>query len=239
MMSFFKNLFLHNRQTVLYLTAIFIVQLVCTTLFGSIIFQDSQYFAPFTWLVCLKIYAIFAIFMAFSILPNSFIAFFGAFFLGFVAIIPFSISYIFALILGFVIAKKIDRGNFSKSLQTYPKIKQFLEALQDNEILLVLTARFSPIFPFALMNQILYSTKVNFTTYLWASVLGMLPRALLMTYIGAEAASLTDFSKGNMTEKAIQFCLLLVSIFVFTLVIRKARKKMETMQKKNEQNELL
>lgn len=220
-----KDLFIHNRKTILYLIVITITQiLLSSSLVGLVIYyhQDLQHANLINWLI---IYAGFAILMAFSLLPNSFIAFLGGFFLDFYAMLLFLISYLFALAIGFMVASKIDNGNFSNSLQNYPKIKQFLEEVQHDDIKLVMLARFSPVFPFAAMNQILYSAGVQFKTYMWASVLGMLPRMLLMTYFGSQAADLRNFGTMTDNEKFTQIAFIIISAILFYMFMNKIMKK--------------
>ncbi len=163
--------------------------------------------------------------MAFSLLPNSFIAFLGGFFLSVTSIPLFLLSYIVAICIGFVVAAKIDNGNFSESLINYPKIKKMLHQLQHDEILLVIFARFSPIFPFALMNQVLYSAGVKFKTFVWASLIGMLPRMLLMTYFGSKAANLAYFENATNTQKLVQLLLLLITIIGILFIFNRVSKK--------------
>jgi uncharacterized membrane protein YdjX (TVP38/TMEM64 family) len=123
------------------------------------------------------------------------------------------------------VASKIDNGNFSNSLQNYPKIKQILEEVQHDDIKLVMLARFSPVFPFAAMNQILYSAGVQFKTYMWASVLGMLPRMLLMTYFGSQAADLRNFGTMTDSEKFTQIAFIIISAILFYIFMNKIMKK--------------
>lgn len=191
--------------------------------------QDLQHLNFINWVI---IYAGFAILMAFSLLPNSFIAFLGGFFLDFYAILLFLFSYLFALAIGFIVASKIDSGNFSNSLQNYPKIKQFLEEVQHDDINLVIIARFSPIFPFAAMNQILYSAGIKFRTYMWASVVGMLPRMLLMTYFGSQTADLRNFETMTDSQKFTQISFIIITVILFYLFMNKIMKKVNKTKNK-------
>lgn len=221
-----KKLFIQNRKTVIYLLFITTLQVLCTSSVIALLLAQHTDLEQFTIIEWLVLYLIFALFMAFSLLPNSFIAFLGGFFLNFWAILFFCLSYVIALSIGFFIAKIIDNQNFSQSLHTYPKIKLMLEKLQKDEILLVFFARFSPIFPFALMNQLLFSLQVNFKTFVWASMLGMFPRMLLMTYFGSQAANLLHYESSN-TEKFLQGLFLLITIIGILYLFKKVEKQIK------------
>jgi len=234
-----KDLFIHNRTTFFFLISITLIQIVATSSVIGAIITYHHNFQDFNLVIWIGVYAIFALFMAFSILPNSFIAFLGGFFLDFVAMPYFIGSYLIALSLSFWVARKVDHGNFTKSLREYPKITQFVEALQHHEKILVMLARFSPLFPFAVMNQVLYSCRVSYQTYMWASVVGMLPRMLLMTYFGTQAATLTAVGQMTTTEKLIQTVFVLITVVAFSVLLATIGKKIKNTIKKNQQNELL
>lgn len=221
-----KKLFIQNRKTVIYLIFITTLQVLCTSSVIALLLAQHTDLEQFTLLKWLVLYLVFAMFMAFSLLPNSFIAFLGGFFLNFWAILFFCLSYIIALTIGFFIAKIIDNQNFNQSLQEYPKIKIMLEKLQKDEILLVFFARFSPIFPFALMNQLLFSMQVSFKTFIWASMLGMFPRMLLMTYFGSQAANLLHY-ESSTTEKTLQVIFLLITVVGVLYLFKKVERQLK------------
>jgi uncharacterized membrane protein YdjX (TVP38/TMEM64 family) len=220
-----KDLFLHNRKTLFYLSFITIIQILLTSsIIGFILHYDKD-FLQLSLSLWLGIYLGFAFCMTFSFIPNSFVAFLGGFFLNVLSIPLFLVSYFMAICIGFVIAGKIDNGNFSNSLIKYPKIQQILHKLQDDEILLVMFARFSPVFPFAIMNQVLYSSGVKFSTFLWASFVGMLPRMLLMTYFGSQAANLAYFDNATDTQKLSQLLFLMITLFGILWIFKRISKK--------------
>lgn len=220
-----NSFFSKNRSTFVYLLLITILQVFLTSSLVAWVIFHADMLQGFLWFQWLAVYVGFAFLMAVSVLPNSFVAFLGGFFLNFGALPCLLGSYGFSLCLGFWICKQVDGGNFAKSLQNLPQTKKILGQLQKDEWLLIVLARISPILPFAFVNQILYSTGVKFGTFLWASIVGVLPRMMLMIWLGNESAELV-WGQENQNwyswQYILQFSLILISIFGVSWLLKKA-----------------
>jgi uncharacterized membrane protein YdjX (TVP38/TMEM64 family) len=223
-----NSFFSKNRSTFVYLLLIAILQVFLTSSLVAWVLFHADTLQSFAWFQWLAVYIGFAVLMAVSVLPNSFVAFLGGFFLNFWALPCLLGSYGFSLCLGFWICRQVDGGNFAQSLQNLPQTKKILGQLQKDEWLLILLARISPILPFAFVNQILYSTGVKFGTFLWASMLGVLPRMVLMIWLGKESAQLVwvqDHENWYSWQHILQVSLILISIFGVSWLLKKAVTK--------------
>ncbi|HJM44150.1 MAG TPA: VTT domain-containing protein, partial [Nitrospinota bacterium] len=94
-----------------------------------------------------------------------------------------------------------------------------------------LLTRFSPIFPFNLLNYAFGITKVRFRDYALASWIGMFPGTVMYVYLGSAAKNLADLASGNIaggTGRQILFGFgLAATILLTVLVTRMARKAMK------------
>ncbi len=226
--ALYRQLFYQNRRTFLYLVSIAVLQVLCTSyLVGWVIFQAPT-LQLFTWLEWLAIYAAFALLLCFSILPNSFVAFLGGFFLHFAALPFMLLSYALAVSIGFWVAKQIDGGNFAASIAQLPQTRSLLANLRHSQWGLVILARLSPVLPFGIVNQILYSTGISFRVFVLASLVGVLPRLVLMIWLGSQAADLLLFQQGfswQSWQQMVQLLLILFSLFGVSWLLKKAMKK--------------
>ena len=89
----------------------------------------------------------------------------------------------------FLLGRTIARGWVEQKVKGNPKFAAIDEALGKEGFKIVLLLRLSPIFPFSLLNYALGITKVPFRNYVLASLIGMLPGALMYVYFGGESRS--------------------------------------------------
>jgi uncharacterized membrane protein YdjX (TVP38/TMEM64 family) len=224
----YQLVFRQNRQTFYFLLLVLLLQVLFTSALSTWVVLHTAHLKQFSCLAWFALYALFAVAMSFSLLPNSFVAFASGFFLQWVGLPFFIVSYGLALCLGFWVCSQIDRGNFSKSLVQLPQIQNILTALSQNAWLLVVLFRISPIMPFAFVNQILYSVGIPFRVFLVASTVGVLPRMVLLIGLGNTATSLLSLKNGLQWEnwhQITQLVLLIGSIFGVGLLLKKAINK--------------
>ena len=150
----------------------------------AIVYQDDL--LQFGWLAWLGIYVVCSITMAFALTPTTFIALASGYFLQWNSVFPMVTAYLFAAILCFQFAKSLGTASTFNKLTTRPKVKAFLERAHQNELLLVISSKISPILPFALSNFLLASLSVSFNNFVLGSFLGMLPRTLLAIWTGSK-----------------------------------------------------
>lgn len=90
------------------------------------------------------------------------------------------------------------------------KIREYFDAIERNGFLTVLFLRLVPIFPFNGINFALGITKVKFVEYMAASVLGMIPGVITLSFLGGA------FLSGNIRDivLGLTMYLLLASVGV-------------------------
>jgi len=93
-------------------------------------------------------------------------------------------AYLLASALCFRFAQSVDKGKIAAKLMKKPKVQKFLESAHQNELLLTISSKVSPILPFALSNFLLASIPVGFVNFLIGSLLGMMPRTALACWAG-------------------------------------------------------
>jgi len=112
----------------------------------------------------------------------------------------------------------MSRYIIGKSLNVkYAKqLARFNKELESNGYFYMLTLRLIPIFPFFLINILAGLTKMNLTTFLWTTYLGMIPGGFVYVYSGSrlnEVTSIRDiFSAGMLSAFALFGLLMLVPV---------------------------
>lgn len=130
--------------------------------------------------------------------------------------------------LGRGVAQNWVRQKFAGS----PRFQAIDAAVNRQGFKIVLLIRLSPLFPYAFTNYALSLTKIRFRDFFLASSIGMLPGAVLYTYIGSTAESITELASGRYQEGTAQTVLfvlgLLATLAVTVVVTRAARSAMRT-----------
>jgi uncharacterized membrane protein YdjX (TVP38/TMEM64 family) len=165
--------------------------------------------------------------MALAMTPTTFIALLSGYFLGLKAILFVIVSYFVASIMGYFLAKKIDKGRFMASLQGIPGVSKIAGNLKKKEVSVIILARISPALPFAMMNMLLSYLGADFKKFLWAGFIGMLPRTILFIWIGSQGDNirvLLENPEDNNIAKLSFILLLLISVLGLFYVGMKAVK---------------
>lgn len=84
------------------------------------------------------------------------------------------------------------------------KIREYFDAIERNGFLTVLFLRLVPLFPFNGINFALGITKVKFVEYMTASVLGIIPGVVTLSFLGGA------FLSGNIRDIVIGLMMYLV-----------------------------
>jgi uncharacterized membrane protein YdjX (TVP38/TMEM64 family) len=84
----------------------------------------------------------------------------------------------------FLIARYLLRSRIERWLARSEKRKAFDAAIARGDWKVVLLLRLTPVIPFVLCNYFLGLTRVRFWPYLIASAIGVIPGAILYTYLG-------------------------------------------------------
>ncbi len=104
------------------------------------------------------------------------------------------------------------------------KLSRFNREIEQNGSSYLLTLRFIPIFPFFLVNLLPGFTTVKVSTFLWTTVVGIIPGSFVYTYLGFAGTTLQEGESPLTIE--IQLALIFLGIISLVPVLyRKIRAK--------------
>ncbi len=128
----------------------------------------------------------------------------------------------------FLLARGIAGGMVNRRMAKDPKFAAMAEAVRQDGFKFVILLRLCPLFPTIMLNYLLGLTRVRLRAYAAGTLIGMLPRTVVITYIGSGARSLADVSAGTALNPAAHPVLfwsgLVLSLFVAVLLGYKARQ---------------
>jgi uncharacterized membrane protein YdjX (TVP38/TMEM64 family) len=182
-----------------------------------------------TWQWCL-FYLCTCFTMALAMTHTTFIALISGYFLGWKALPFIAVSYFFASLIGYLLARKLDKGKFMSSLESIPGVDRIINNLKKRETSIIFFARISPVTPFAMMNVLLSYLNADLKKFLFAGFLGMVPRTLLCIWIGAQAKYIKEILQnphGNQLEVVSFAALLVLSVIGLFYIIMRAIKSQE------------
>jgi len=99
-----------------------------------------------------------------------------------------------------------------------PKLQEYSEAIKKNGFLTVLFLRLVPLFPFNGLNFALGITKVHFAEYLTATLVGIVPGVITLSFLGGA------FISGNIRDIVIGASMYLVLASVGVIYNRYKKK---------------
>jgi uncharacterized membrane protein YdjX (TVP38/TMEM64 family) len=98
----------------------------------------------------------------------------------------------------FVIAKRFGSSGLQPLIARRPRLRVVHRALLDENaartLLVLVLIRLSPAIPFAATNFVVSAAGVSFSLFAFATVIGMLPRAAAVVFVGASLSEL-DFDR--------------------------------------------
>ena len=131
----------------------------------------------------------------------------------------------------FLVGRTIARDWVAKKVSGNPKFAAIDQAVGREGFKIVTLLRLSPVVPFNLLNYALGLTKVSFTSYALASLIGMLPASIMFVYFGTAARDLAAIAagevQGGIAQKVFLFVGLVVTVVVVTFVTRVAGKSLK------------
>lgn len=104
------------------------------------------------------------------------------------------------------------------------KLKTFNREIDTNGSSYLLTLRFIPVFPFFLINLLSGFTTVKTRTFIWTTVIGILPGSFVYAYLGYAGSSL-ESGESLLTPKIITALCMLAVISLVPVVYRKVKKR--------------
>jgi uncharacterized membrane protein YdjX (TVP38/TMEM64 family) len=105
------------------------------------------------------------------------------------------------------------------------QLRKFNEEIAQNGASYFLTLRFIPLFPFFLINLLAGLTKVPLRTFLWTTLIGILPATAVFAFAGRQIGTINSPSE-ILSKKMLMAFLALALVTVLPAVLKrmKARK---------------
>jgi uncharacterized membrane protein YdjX (TVP38/TMEM64 family) len=114
----------------------------------------------------------------------------------------------------YFIARYLGRSWFGRKVSVNHRYRAVEIACRTRGFQIVLMTRLTPVFPSNIMSYFYGVTSVTLGPLLSATALGMLPRILVCTTIGAAAKSFTAAAEGNLRDQPFSNYLLYGSVVV-------------------------
>lgn len=224
-----SNIFRNNKTSWLYFAVVFILPFVATSfIVRFVILEYQEYFASPTPLFLAGFYTLACLTMALALTHTTFVAVLSGFFFGWNTLLYVIGSYLVASIIGFGLARTIDRGKLMDSLLSLPKAPVIARGLKDKEMRVIILSRLSPALPFAITNLLLAFLQADFRKFVIGGFIGMLPRTLLFIWAGTQAKELTEVFRQPNRLSIVQIgtvAFLMISVFgLFYYIVGAIRK---------------
>lgn len=124
----------------------------------------------------------------------------------------------------YLLAQKYASKNFLNIIQEKPKLKAIHTALTNENIwktlLIIFLIRLTPVMPFAVTNLMISAAGVSFKTFIVGTILGMLPRASAIVFVGSSLSEL-NFSQPQESWVIILGIVATISSIIVVSVISK------------------
>lgn len=136
----------------------------------------------------------------------------------------------------FLVGRTIARDRVARTIASYPKFKALDEMVSKEGFKFVMLLRLNPILPFNILNYALGLTKVSFSDYALASLIGMLPETVVLVYFGSVARSTAAGAALPHVETPFQSPIFFwigfaVTTAVAVLIMRIARRRLKALQR--------
>lgn len=158
--------------------------------------------------------------MTVGLFPSTFVSFVAGILYGWDALLGVVCIYLFAQNMGYFMAKLMP-------LQTkwvdHAGMHNFRKKLQKNIGLTVFWTRLSPAIPFSITNFLFSWAKTNWLYFNIFGILGMIPRTVLMVWLGTKTGQVARQSTDG-SEWLIFVILLLLSVLGFYLSVLRDKK---------------
>lgn len=136
--------------------------------------------------------------LALALLPSLVMAALAGALFGIAGLIPAIASYLLACCAAFEVVRRYLQPAVQAAVQRSPRARAIQEKLQEADLRIIILSRLSPALPFSVMNILLGVSPLSRSTYVWGSLLGMLPRTAVAVAAGAAAqAALAALREGK------------------------------------------
>jgi uncharacterized membrane protein YdjX (TVP38/TMEM64 family) len=218
----------NNSTSLLVLFVTLVLPLSVSSFSLVFLSQYEELFNSFNALQWSIFYLATALTMSLALTPTTYIALVSGYFIGWIGLLGLIPSYLLASLIGFYIAKKLDKGKIITYLNENKKIEGIIKNLKTEELWVIFFCRISPFLPFAMMNIFLSYIKAGLKNFLIGSVLGMLPRTILMVWLGTQANDIIKMLRREGEPDLSNILIVLLLIFsivgLYVLFMRAIKK---------------
>jgi uncharacterized membrane protein YdjX (TVP38/TMEM64 family) len=138
--------------------------------------------------------------MALALTPTTFIAIISGYFFSWYGLAGLVLSYPLAALLGLKLGGAAKNLVLSDNFYHNPNIQHFLEKVRQDEFIMIIFTRLSPVLPFAMTNIALSVLKLSLFSFMLATMIGMLPRTFIFFMLGREAQEIWAFAQNPSLE---------------------------------------
>lgn len=210
-----KQLLASNRKALGGLGLLSLMPLFFSSVAATLLLRNEALFQAMELQQWLPLFLLSSVTMALAMTPSTFIALAGGYFLGWQCTLLMVLSYLLASALGFQVGRWLDGGQLLRSVQSQPKVRQFLSGLTLRDWPLMILVRLSPVLPFAIMNLLMPALKIRFRVFLVAGFFGMLPRTLFSIWLGIQAKGLMELLQSPQDDRFTY--ILLISLTILSI----------------------
>ncbi|MCU0237855.1 MAG: VTT domain-containing protein [Pyrinomonadaceae bacterium] len=130
----------------------------------------------------------------------------------------------------YLLAKRYATKNFLSTIEERPKMKAIHKALLDDNIwktLMIITlVRLSPALPFALTNFMISAAGISFKTFIIGTVLGMLPRASAVVFVGSSLSELNLSQPQESWVIILGIIATILAVIVVSIISKRALNRL-------------
>lgn len=139
-----------------------------------------------------------------------------------------SIGRVLGSTLTFLVARYFTRGWQERRMAKDPKFAAVARAVEREGFRFVLLLRLCPLFPVIMLNYGLGMTSVRLRSYMLGTLLGLIPRTIIVAYSGSGLRSVLDLTSGQHLQTTgnpvVYWGGLALSLIVFVILAHKARQ---------------
>lgn len=133
-----------------------------------------------------------------SLFPPFTLSLAGGFIYGYWALIIDIIGAVLGTVAAFLLGKSLFRSFIEKKIKEYPKFEVIDKIIETQGLKIVILLRLCPLFPDSLMSYFLAMTKIPLITFIFGTIIGMIPGTCFLVYLGNSAKSLKEIFEGKV-----------------------------------------
>lgn len=139
-----------------------------------------------------------------------------------------SIGRLLGSTITFLLARRFSKRWQEQRMASDPKFAALSKAIEREGFRIVILLRLCPLFPVIMLNYGLGMTRVRLRSYMVGTLIGMIPRSLLVAYSGSGVRAVADIASGNGMQGAgnpvIFWGGLVLSLVIVVFLANKARR---------------